>query len=153
MVDAVIGPERMKHLRLEKFHTVCISYCSSRKAFKSAFDIDRHHVAVRAGQTISHLRWSLMNEEPLGSVIKNGLLNAACSRDSNPTEIAIEGFFRDFPWVDPSQVTGKHSGVEPILCARVVVRERRPKHLIVTVYVLPSDQQSLLPEVPNEIWN
>ena len=145
-----VEPGRMQQLRFQKFHTLCISLCGSRKAFKSAFEIDRHHVAVRAAQTASHLRWSLMNEEPLASIIKHGVLNAACSNDQNPIEIAVEGRFKDFQWVDPSQITGKMEGAEATLCVRVVVRERRPKHLIVTVYVLP--ENLALPEVANEIW-
>lgn len=153
MVATIVGQERMTHLMIEKFHSICISYCNSRKAFKSAFEIDHRHVAVRAGQTINHLRWSLMNEEPLASLIKNALLNSASSQEQNPTELAVEGWFKDFPWVDPSQCTGKMEGVEPVLCARIIVRERKPKHLIVTVYVLPNEEQAKLPEVPYEIWN
>ena len=146
-----VEPGRMQQLRLQKFHTLCISLCASRKTFKGAFEIDRHHVAARATQTASHLRWSLMNEEALACVIKHGILNEPFSNDQNPIEIAIEGRFKDFQWVDPSQITGKMEGIEPTLCVRVVVRERKPKHLVVTVYVLPEDLA--LTEVPNEIWN
>ena len=149
-----VGPKsQFEEAQLTRFHKGCISHCQTKAAFQRHFEVDRGHVVWRAAASASHLRWSLLEIERIAAVIACGQFNSVRSITDAPMELAVEGFFREFEWVNPQPRDGEpFTGVDKNLCIRVVVRDTNPRKLIVTVYPDDSLDVSQLPEVPYEFW-
>ena len=149
-----VGPKtQFEEALLSKLHKNCIAHCQSKAAFQKSFEVDRGHVVWRAAATLSHLRWSLLELERIAAIIACGQINNLRSITNLPMELAIEGVFKEFEWVNPQNRDGEPvSGVDTNLCARVVVRDTSPRKLVVTVYPDDSLEASTLPEVPYEFW-
>lgn len=86
-------------------------------------------------------------------MIRNGELNFLhCEAKNGGRIIAIEGKFQDFAWIDFSGTEPMVENVEAMAQVRLVIRERKPRHLVVTAYVLHPLENRPFVEVPRGIW-
>jgi hypothetical protein len=134
--------------RLEKFHRKCQEACRSKAQFRRSFAVNDYHITAQ-GLAKNRKRLSL-NHEKIAAIIFHGKINEQTSTDDHPIEIAVDGLIKNYEWVDPMTMT---SGTEPLVQARVVIREGSPKSFIVTAYILDEITQHDLPEVKLEIWS
>jgi hypothetical protein len=125
--------------------------CSSRKQFYSCFEVDQGHI-LQQGLAKNQKRLAL-NDEDIASIVRNGELNIdRCETRGNTVQIAVEGLFKDFSWIDYSGTGPMTEKIEPNAQIRVIVRERKPKHLVVTAYVLDPPENRVIVEVSRGIW-
>jgi len=143
--------ERGSKRRLEKFFKNCKEHCNTNNRFHKRFEVDDSHIAW--GISKNPERQSL-NHEDIAAVIQQGVLNFDNSEEKDCIEIAVEGLFKDYEWVDLSSTKpGITTTVEPVAQIRVVIRERKnrlpgrakPKQLIVTAYVVKPKFFPILP--------
>jgi hypothetical protein len=108
-------------------------------------------VFVRAGETLEGLRVVLSAHEVVASIIAHGKLDFSRCKPTSPIRLAIEAKLVNFEWMD---VITKKTNMEVVVCVRVVVEERSPKHLVVSVYPDRRNEISpdLVPEVPHANW-
>ena len=144
-----IPENRMLDRRLEKFHSKLKSICNSSPSFKKSIDVQVGHIAWRAAQTMSDVRNAITNEH-LASILINGRVNEKQCNTSAPLELVVEGRFVELMVLEFNPVReSKHNNV----AIRVAVREGSPKHIVITLYPLTSEQDlSGIPEVPKNVW-
>lgn len=149
-VNNVIGEKTLLEKRIEGFWNRLKEICKSRASFRKQIEVDLRHIAFRAYETNDPVRNAIDNEK-IASVIIHGWLNKQKCRFQDPIEIVVEGKFEGLMVVDIQKQ--KEFELDKI-CVRVVVRERKPKHLIVTVYPDRGGEIDMnsTPKVPNEIW-
>ena len=135
--------------RAEVFHRTVIHLCSSRNNFRNHFEVDRGHILFRSAQTGSDIRHALSTNEVVSAVLTHGKLNKQRSHEKTSVEIAVEAKLSEFRWLDFSKAI---EITENSVCVRVIVRERKPKHLVVTIYRDDSIDPKSVPEVPHAIW-
>lgn len=125
--------------------------CSSRKQFLACFEVDQSHILYQ-GLAKNRKRLALTDEDLAAVILCGELLLAHCEARQNVVQIAVEGAFKNFSWVDYAGPGETKSKIESIAQVRVVIRERKPRHLIVTAYVLEPIEKRHIPEVSREIW-
>jgi hypothetical protein len=149
MADTVVSGNEDK--LLVKFVHKLKDYCRSFTAFSKKVEIDRGHISKRAAVTNQDIRnVVIQNRELIASLIINGELVKARCRFNPPIEAVFEGTFCNISTYNPANY-------EPILIekipVRIIARENRPKHLIVSVHeITDREDTSLLPEVPKNVW-
>ena len=146
----IISEKALEDKRIAGFWEQLKGLCRSRSSFMKHIEVDRRHIAFRAAQTNDPVRNSMHNEK-IASVLTHGWLNRNHCRSEAPMEIAVEGKFENLEVIDTQKAA--LTTIE-VICVRVVVRERRPRHLVVTVYPDRSGEidPNITPKVPNEIW-
>jgi hypothetical protein len=138
-------------MRYRRFHQTIAGLCVDRKTFEAAIKVDWLHIDEKADK--EQIRANLGSEQ-LASVLKNGSLNVAQCRNisGSRVEIAVEGCFKAFPWLDWTTMEVNSSND---VYVRVVIREKRGAglHIIVTAYDLWTHKiNAAVNEVPYEIW-
>ena len=133
-----------------KYHEELKSFCINQVIFETKFIVDFYHIDRKANS--EQIRANL-GKEQLASIILNGSLNYEDSKikASGRCEIAIEGCFRDFPWLVLPTLTVE---IKEQVYIRVVVREgKRGINVIVTAYDLWEQHiNQKVNEVEYEIW-
>lgn len=150
-MGSVVTAEQLQNLRLEAFHRHLKTICASRGSFNRRIEIDMGHVLTRASQEDDQLLILLAADLRVAALITDGAINLDRCRLGPPLEIAIEGKFLNLRIVDVRAISER---IIPCICARLVVRERQPKHLVVTVYPDHSNEinPATTPESRHEIW-
>ena len=134
-----------------EFHEKIKEMCVNRQRFKGGFKVNYSHIDKKSG--VEFVRANL-GDEQLASVIRGGQLNfEECqAKGSNCCEVAIEACMLNLQCVDFSKSEDKAITL-PKVWLRVVVREKRKLHVVVTAYELHEDKINLqVPEVESEIW-
>lgn len=137
--------------RFEKFHEKCRNAARSKKSFDRSFIAETGHIVKRSGDQNSSIRMAIQHEHMAGIIIY-GKLNAHCSNDNHPMEIALDGCFLNFKYVEFGNTKSISEVTVPKLYVRLVVRDKVAKLVIVTVYPNQETKDQNIPEVPYEIW-
>ena len=141
--------KEFREVRLEKFHETLRQLARTKLSFNKSVEVDVGHI-VRRGSESDAFRWALSNEI-IAAIVLKGKLNLGKCNGVSPLELAIEGKLLNFKWIDAKAVCER---TEAVACIRVVIRERKPKHYVVTAYrdlegkIDPNDT----PEVDHEVW-
>ena len=151
MAGSVIDLKREPKRRIDHFRKKCIEIAKSRKQFYRGFLIDQDHIVVRGADQNSSLRTSIQPVH-IASVIVHGRTNYNTCNADHPVEIAVDGAFKNFKYVEFMNTEGITEIVIPRLQVRVVLREGRVKIAIVTVYAKQDKIDLDIPEVDDEIW-
>lgn len=138
--------------QLKQLHKKVVNLCANRGSFKASFVLARKHIGERAAEANQYVRFALETDEKVAALITHGKLNEERSRSMSPIELAIEGKFLNLEVVDWSNLSSISTKIVELVCARVIVKEGRPKHLIISIYPETNLDPSLTPEVPNDIW-
>ena len=138
--------------KLNQFHKQLKAVVGSAESFRRNIDVSKSHIYKRAAETGNSLRYVFDNES-LAALIFGGAINVRKSVSSHPIQLAIEAMFEELRIVDWEK---KEERLIKKLAVRVIVKESRPKHFVVTVY--PDDSSGdfdkiKIPEVSNEFWN
>ena len=143
--------EKSLRRRIDLFHNRCRELARSKRQFHNHFLINQDHIVVRGGQQGSSLRHCI---EPMhiAAIINGGKINYATSKDSHPIEVAIDGVFKDFRYVEYLTTQMPAEIVIPRLQLRIVLRDGRVKILVVTVHPMQEAVDDTLPEVNYEVW-
>ncbi len=136
-----------------EFHSKLKSYAVSRPLFTKHVRIDTVHTGRRVVETSDALRSALALHLPVACVVLDGNLNSQRS-NKGKKEIAIEGKFKHFTYVDVLSQTEKTE----TFGVRLVVREHptsNVKYVVVTIYPDRQGEMDLtiLPEVRHELWD
>ncbi|MGK5086126.1 hypothetical protein WDW86_01075 [Bdellovibrionota bacterium FG-2] len=146
-----MSAEKENTTRYKSFHHRCRGMCSSRKQFLACFEIDQSHI-LHQGLAKNRKRLALIDEDLASVILGGALLESRCEAKQSAVQIVIEGCFKNFSWVDYTGRGETQAKVEPIAQVRVVIRERKPRHLIVTAYILDPPEKRIIPEVNREVW-
>jgi len=144
----------MADKRLHSFRQTLMQYCRKRSTFRNHIDINVCHVAKRSQEAIEPARVAI-TPELVAAMILHGAMNRSRCIVTGKLEIALEGKYAEVRY--PKQMSGNGwvEVIERDLCVRVIVRETRPKHLVVTVYPdrCGDIDPNTVPRVPHEIWD
>lgn len=151
MVAKLIDLRRENRRRITLFKEKCAKLAASRKQFHKHFLINQDHIVIRGAQQNSSLR-SAIEPQHIAAVIIHGRINYETSNDDHPIEVAIDGAFKNFRYVEFSTTQVSAEICIPRLQIRVVLREGRVKVLVVTVHSMQEAIDETLPEVNYEIW-
>ena len=142
----------MDQARLKKFSRRVIEACRSRKSFRKQMEVDYGHIMWSAANKGQGVRLSFDNET-IASVIVRGVLNETKSKPTGRIEAAFDAVviaFRCTDWDAKEEIKIDK------LALRAVVRETKPKMLVVTIY--PDNGSgdfdlNSIPEISNDVWN
>ena len=149
--DKVIDLKREPKRRIDHFRKRCVENAKSRKQFYRSFLIDQDHIIARGADQNSSLRAAIQPMH-IAAIILSGRVDYAASRSDPPVEIAIDGTFRNFKYVEFMTTKGIAEIEIPRLQVRVVLRDGRIKIAVVTVYPLKVKEDLGIPEIDYEIW-
>lgn len=138
-----------KDPKLAAFVRQLPDYCRSKKTFHKEVDINVSHIAFRAAETNKYIRHAVSTPEKIAAVILDGIVNEPRSVFGSAIQVAFEGKFANLRFVDWDK---NEETTVAQACVRVVVKQSRPKHLVVTVYVDSTGDidAAATPEVRNE---
>ncbi|MBF0207432.1 MAG: hypothetical protein HQK53_11140 [Oligoflexia bacterium] len=147
--DNVVMPGRLAKGRVELFHKKCIEKCRSKKTFDEGFLVDKSHIAKGI---LKNPKRSALTNEDIAAVIQQGILHYETCTYSYPIEIVVKGIIKDFEWTDLSS-RKIATYIEDKVEVKVVIRERRPRDIIVTAYITDMGAKiSTNKEISREIW-
>lgn len=146
-MNKIVGLRRFVKRRFEKFHQKCIECCDSKNRFYRHFEIDSYHITAQ-GLKKDIKRLSITAEDT-AALIQQGSLNLDHCEEKPKLRIAIEGNFEEFEWLN---IGNGAMQIEPMQEVRVIVEERKPKSLVVTVYTIRPPLQYKVPIVNREVW-
>ena len=137
----------MDDARAERFHESLKSICRRRPDFDVHVEVDFGHLEEKVTDPIR----LVLGKERIASLIRYGDLNLDRSKVYGQVEIALEGYFKNFSYTDLNSGELKTKAKLPV---RVIIRERNPRHLVVTVYPDRSlKKKKTLKEIPDECWD
>jgi hypothetical protein len=134
----------------KQFHERCKNNAASKASYRRYFEEERRHISSRSADQNSSLR-SAIGSEHIAAIIRQGLLLENSCAAGSQLEIAILGKFINFQYVElgtPQDVTSTKTITE--LIVRIVIRERKSRALIVTVYRDDTSFNFPIPEVDYE---
>ncbi|MBT3982147.1 MAG: hypothetical protein HOE90_12385 [Bacteriovoracaceae bacterium] len=134
--------------RLEKFLKKCRAKSMTKKLFRNGFEVAGRH--INKGIIKDPMR-SSFNHEDMAAIISMGCLNLANSSEGPPMEIAIEGKFLDFEWINWTE-KGSPLVTEDAVHARIVIKEASKKDIIITIYAWKVDRSIDVPEIDRNVW-
>ncbi len=151
MTGRLIDLKREPKKRIDHFRKRCVELAKSRKQFYRSFLIDQDHIVVRGAQQNSSLRTSIQPIHIAAVIVHGRTYYPTCNAD-HPIEVAIDGAFKNFKYVEFMATQGITEVEVPRLQVRVVLRDGKVKIAIVTVYSMQDKMDLEIPEVSDEIW-
>jgi hypothetical protein len=147
-----VGLTDLGESKLQQFHKQLKALVGSPESFRRNIEVGKMHIYKRASETSNMFRY-VFDSESIAALIFGGIINVPKSAKSHPLQLAIEGVFKELRVVDWDK---KEERIIKKLAVRVIVKESRPKHFVVTIY--PDDGSGdfdikKLPEVSNDFWN
>jgi hypothetical protein len=138
-------------VRIDSFHKKVKQFCASDRAFRTHFQIDKKHIYERAVESLQWIRFGIGNED-MAALIQQGEVNYSRSGfKGNKTEIAIEGKFTNFSWVNPD--ANYTEVITPEVKIRIILREKKGRlSAIVSVYEDKEIGDENLKEVNRYVW-